>query len=70
MGGQAGIWFELLEPPLGTLALSWGCAGCLDGHPPTRHSPVVTPPSPPESRAFCCQPSRLGLCLSVARRLV
>lgn len=34
-GGQAGIWFELLELPLGTLSLSWGYAGSLDGYPTT-----------------------------------
>ena len=34
-GRQAGIWFELLELPLGTLSLSWGYAGFLDGYPTT-----------------------------------
>ena len=34
-GRQASIWFELLELPLGTLSLSWGYAGFLDGYPTT-----------------------------------
>lgn len=45
-GRRAGVWFESLELPLGTLALSWGCAGCLVGYPyrpPLRHSPGVPP---------------------------
>jgi hypothetical protein len=31
-GRQTDIWFELLQLLLGTLALSWGCTGCLDGY--------------------------------------
>lgn len=71
MARQASIWFELLEPPLGTSTLSWGCAGCLDGHPYhplTRHSPGGTPP--PKQSVLLPAPPAWDLCLSVARRLV
>lgn len=69
---QASIWFELLELPLGTSTVSWGCAGCLDGHPYhplTRHSPGGTPPKAERSAAsspclglvpLCCQVSGWG----------
>lgn len=64
MGRQASIWFELLEPPLGTSTLSWGCAGCLDGHPYhplTRHSPGGTPPTPKEQSLLLPARPCLGL---------
>lgn len=70
-GGLAGMWLELLELPLGTLALSWGSAGCLacyPDHPPTHHSPGVTPHPKVESSA--AGSPCLGLVLSVAWHLV
>lgn len=59
-GRQAGMWFKLLQLPLGTLVLRWGCVVHPDGLPYHSRHPVACgdPSATPVEAAspFACAP--------------